>query len=124
MVNATRDPTRHAEMVAIDRMLVTAGNSSDALCLSRDIIRKSAHADIPEDSSLLLTNNSNDEKKSKDEFTSWGNHDDGKGWKKGYGWKSGRTYPVDVLSECDLYVRLKQLWFGSSIHFEVSSTER
>lgn len=108
MVNATRDATRHAEIVAIDR-LITAGNSSDALCLSRDVIRKSAHADIPKDSRLNDTN-AGSGGASKEDFitTAYGcDYDDGKGWKKGYGWNNGRAYPVDILKECDLYVTVE-----------------
>jgi tRNA-specific adenosine deaminase 2 len=93
-VNATRDATRHAEMVAIDRML-SRGRSSDQMKLPADVIRKSAHGKIPNDNVL-------------------GKESDGdrwlnvpsceRHWKNTFGWRSGRTYNKDVFSKCDLYV--------------------
>ncbi|KAL3780088.1 hypothetical protein ACHAW5_004572 [Stephanodiscus triporus] len=45
-VNATRDATRHAELVAIDRML-TRGRSSDQMKLPPDVICQAAHGKLP-----------------------------------------------------------------------------
>ena len=96
-VNATRDATRHAEIVAIDRML-TGGMSSDLLRLPPEVIAKAAHGAIPADSPLSSSNSTLDDDK-------WVNvPDDPKHWKNQYGWGSGRTYSSDVFSKCDLYV--------------------
>ena len=89
-VNATRDATRHAEMVAIDRML-TQSQSSDQLKLPADVIQKSAHGKIPEN------------------YTSGDDHwvnvrEDKDHWKNSVGWGSGKTYDAKILSRCDLYV--------------------
>ena len=121
-VNATRDATRHAELVAIDRML-TGGLSSDRQRLPPRILARSAHGRIPEDNPLLreattgagggggadvpsptsssgadgaLINGWND---------AWINVPDDRGhWKNGYGWGSGRLYDADIFKRCDLYV--------------------
>ena len=37
MVNATRDATRHAEIIAVDRML-TGAIASDQLCLPKEVM--------------------------------------------------------------------------------------
>ena len=93
-VNATRDATRHAEMVAIDRML-TQGRSSDQMKLPADVIRKSAHGKIPNENVLW-------KEKVGDK---WINVPFFKGhWKNELGWRSGRKYDKDVFSKCDLYV--------------------
>jgi tRNA(Arg) A34 adenosine deaminase TadA len=89
-VNATRDATRHAEMVAIDRML-SKGRSSDLLKLPAEVICKSAHGKIPDSFS------------SRDDV--WVNVSSQKDhWKNGYGWGSGRVYEKEILARCDLYV--------------------
>ena len=90
-VNATRDATRHAEMVAIDRML-TLGRSSDRMKLSSDIICKSAHGkNVPQ------SNKVDDEK--------WINIPQCKNhWKNTFGWGSGRVVTKEIFSQCDLYV--------------------
>lgn len=89
-VNATRDATRHAEVVAIDRMLSQA-RSSDQLKLPAEVIRKSAHGKIP------------DSYASGDDH--WENVPDEKDhWKNGFGWGSGRSYDRKILERCDLYV--------------------
>jgi len=93
-VNATRDATRHAEMVAIDRML-TKGRSSDQMKLPADVIQKSAHGKIPNDNML-------GKEKDGDKWTnvpSCTSH-----WKNDFGWGSDRIYNKDVFSKCDLYV--------------------
>jgi tRNA-specific adenosine deaminase 2 len=81
-VNACRDATRHAEIVAIDRML--SGSVScdyqnmidDKLDHGRDIF-KDRWENIKEDKTH---------------------------WKNSFGWGSGRIFQKDVLSLCDLYV--------------------
>ena len=93
-VNATRDATRHAEIVAIDRML-TRGRSSDQMKLPLDVIRKSAHGKIPKAYSPGKQGND-------DNWTnipSCGGH-----WKNTFGWGSGRVYEKNFFSNCDLYV--------------------
>jgi tRNA(Arg) A34 adenosine deaminase TadA len=98
-VNCTRDATRHAEIVAIDRML-TGGQSSDLLRLPSDVIATSAHGSVPQNSALLS-------KEQREELyrDKWVNvPDDPSHWKNNYGWGSGRTYPQSVFRNCDLYV--------------------
>lgn len=96
-VNATRDATRHAEVVAMDRML-TQGKSSDQLRLPPSLVAKAAHGTIPDDSPLQQSpDDAMDDK--------WVNvPDDPSHWKNEYGWRSGKTYTADVFSKCDLYV--------------------
>ena len=89
-VNATRDATRHAEIVAMDRML-TGSRSSDQLRLPRDVILKSAHGKVPE-------NYSSDH----DHWVNMPREKDH--WKNKFGWGSGRIYDGKVLERCDLYV--------------------
>lgn len=91
-VNATRDATRHAEIVAIDRML-TQGVSSDQLRLN-----KAAHGTIPADSPLQTS----PDQVMQDKWINVPN--DPSHWKNEYGWQSGKTYTADVFSKCDLYV--------------------
>jgi tRNA(Arg) A34 adenosine deaminase TadA len=92
-VNATRDATRHAEVVAIDRML-SLGQSSDALKLPADVIRKSAHGKIPDSYSSVVT-----------EDDHWVNIPSIKDhWKNRFGWGSGKVYDKEILLKCDLYV--------------------
>jgi tRNA-specific adenosine deaminase 2 len=100
-VNATRDATRHAEIVAIDRAL-TGGISSDQLRLPPEIMAQSARtAKVPEDSPLL---------QSKDNLTiffkdKWTNVPDNPNhWKNTFGWQSGRLLDQETLSKCHLYV--------------------
>ena len=97
-VNATRDATRHAEMIAIDRML-TLGRASDQMKLSSDVICKSAHGtNIPKS----YTSTSEDKKKLDDKWINipqCQHH-----WKNTFGWGSGRVYKKDIFKQCDLYV--------------------
>ncbi|CAB9504916.1 specific adenosine deaminase 2 [Seminavis robusta] len=78
-VNATRDASRHAEIVAVDRML-TLGVSSDQLRLPPYIMAQSATT--PEQQKALQ-----EEKDAMDD-----------------GWGSGQVYPISILSQCHLYV--------------------
>ena len=91
-VNATRDASRHAECIAIDRIMM--GGMRDRNRLPQPIICQAAHGSIPQNSAL------------KEEF-----HDelvnvssDKTHWKNTYGWGSGRTYNKDIFKKCDLYV--------------------
>jgi tRNA(Arg) A34 adenosine deaminase TadA len=107
-VNATRDATRHAEMVAIDRML-SKGRSSDLLKLPAEVICKSAHGKIP------------------DSFTSrddvWVNVSSQKDhWKNGYGWGSGRVYEKEILERCDLYVTCEPCIMVSNLLLDLVRT--
>jgi tRNA(Arg) A34 adenosine deaminase TadA len=96
-VNATRDATRHAEMVAIDRML-TRGRSSDQMKLPADIICNSM-----EEGETPLIDDSQERMKSNHD--QWINIPQCKDhWKNSFGWGSGRVYDKDILSQCDLYV--------------------
>lgn len=91
-VNATRDATRHAELVALDRLLA-GGRSSDRLRLPAAAVRAAAHGTPPAMSPAA------------GEDDRWINvpscvdH-----WKNSFGWGSGRTYAADILAHCDLYV--------------------
>lgn len=106
-VNATRDATRHAEIVAIDRML-TSGRSSDQMKLSEDVICKSAHGKVPSaytNSNPSSSCSSEGVTKNKIMNDSWINVPSCKGhWKNSFGWGSGRVYNKEILSKCDLYV--------------------
>ncbi|KAL7554556.1 hypothetical protein ACHAWF_018014 [Thalassiosira exigua] len=93
-VNATRDASRHAEIVAIDRML-TRGRSSDQMKLPPGVICKSAHGKLP---SAYSSEKRNDNDKWVN-IASCDHH-----WKNSFGWGSDRVYTKDILSQCDLYV--------------------
>mmetsp|Transcript_15642 Transcript_15642/g.23689 ORF Transcript_15642/g.23689 Transcript_15642/m.23689 type:complete len:254 (-) Transcript_15642:344-1105(-) len=97
-VNYTRDATRHAELVAIDRM-TTGGESSDLLRLPLETVLKgSQNTNNPQ--SLL-----SDGRKQELFEDKWINDPDNlDSWKNSYGWGSGRLYPRDIFSKCDLYV--------------------
>jgi tRNA(Arg) A34 adenosine deaminase TadA len=96
-VNATRDATRHAEMVAIDRML-TGGQSSDQLRLPADILASSAHGKIP----AALQSKEHRQSLFED---NWVNvREDPSHWKNSYGWGSQRSFTIDIFAKCDLYV--------------------
>jgi tRNA(Arg) A34 adenosine deaminase TadA len=99
-VNATRDATRHAEIVALDRML-TGAASSDQLRLPPDTIFQTAHGGIPDDSPL-----STEEGRRMIMQDKWVNEPDTPDhWKNGYGWGSGQTtFQLQDLTKCDLYV--------------------
>jgi len=93
LVNATRDATRHAEIVAIDRLL-TGGISSDQLRLPVAAMAKSStiKSKSPEQLEQLYADK-------------WINEpDDPSHWKNTYGWQSGRLLSADALKDCHLYV--------------------
>ena len=103
-VNATRDATRHAEVVAIDRML-TGGLSSDHQRLPPDILAQSSHGCIPSDSPLLAASTKAAAMMINGWNDAWVNvPDEPNHWKNEYGWGSGRKYSADIFERCDLYV--------------------
>jgi tRNA-specific adenosine deaminase 2 len=99
-VNATRDATRHAEVVAIDRLL-TDGISTDQLRLPPDVGTKAApgaHA-IPDQVRKAREEQWDDR---------WVNVPDQLDhWKNGYGWRNSTKLElrsVDIFQHCHLYV--------------------
>lgn len=100
-VNCTRDATRHAELVAVDRML-TRGQSSDMLRLPSNVIaRAAARGTVPRDSALLLS----EERRELLFQDKWVNcPNDPTHWKNAYGWGTGRIFSEDIFPKCDLYV--------------------
>ena len=96
-VNATRDATRHAEMVAVDRML-TQSRSSDQMKLSPDVICKSVHGKNDVSQSKMMKED-DDDKWINMPQSSCRDH-----WKDSFGWGSGRLYDKNIFSHCDLYV--------------------
>jgi len=118
-VNATRDATRHAECVAIDRML-TGGLASDRSRLPPSVVIKAAHGKVPSEHPLSTPKSDVDHsgqigddvvtlEQPKDlnkvfadywiNIPTEKNH-----WKNSYGWGSGRIYQKNIFSRCDLYV--------------------
>lgn len=96
-VNATRDATRHAEIVAIDRIL-THGRSSDQLNLPPEVIICRSE----EEGETNIADYTQERLKYDDE---WINIPECKDhWKNSFGWGSGRVYDRNILSQCDLYV--------------------
>lgn len=90
-VNATRDATRHAEVVAIDRLL-TGGCSSDQLRLPISAMASTTTTTTPSDPEKF-------------HHDAWVNvPDDPTHWKNTYGWQSGRRLPLKALKDCHLYV--------------------
>ena len=104
-VNATRDATRHAEIVAIDRML-TLGVSSDQLRLPPTVFAQSARNDmLPADSPLLKHKNEEDSQLLRQFEDKWLNvPNEPSHWKNSYGWGSGRAFDAGALAHCCLYV--------------------
>ena len=99
-VNATRDATRHAEMVAIDRML-TGGVSSDQLRLPPEVFAR------PDRAAMLPVNSPLLDKSKLDLYFQdkwWNVPENPSHWKNSYGWGSGRLYDAKALSQCHLYV--------------------
>ncbi len=107
-VNATRDATRHAECIAIDRM-ITGGLVSDKMRLPKDVYMKK------KTTKNLKTNDADDEhtvnslevKVDDDcyEKDEWINvPSDTNHWKNSYGWGSGKLYKQNIFQKCDLYV--------------------
>lgn len=114
-VNATRDATRHAECIAIDRIL-TGGLMSDQCRLPQNVIY-SKQVVASDSNGLSCTENiSADGSATTDYNDEWINiPEDGNHWKNMFGWKQGvqksgnRTdstilFSKPVFSKCDLYV--------------------
>ena len=103
-VNATRDATRHAECIAIDRML-TGGMMSDQSRLPQPVIVKAAHGKAPD---------SFDKERFHDDWINIHAKDDNdngnekfgstKHWKNEYGFGSGKLFKREIFKKCDLYV--------------------
>jgi pyrimidine deaminase RibD-like protein len=110
-VNATRDATQHAEMVAIDRMF-TGGQSSDHLRLPPRVLAQSAHGRVPNESPLLNSADGAGGSCSSSASATvnglneaWINvPEEPKHWKNGYDWGSRKKYTADIFQICDLYV--------------------
>jgi len=87
-VNACRDATRHAEIVAIDRILT--GSISCDYQNEVDVIGSS------------IQNINNRQQIFNDR---WENvKEDKTHWKNSFGWGSGRIFKKDIFPLCDLYV--------------------
>jgi tRNA-specific adenosine deaminase 2 len=101
-VNATRDATRHAEIVAIDRLL-TDGQSSDQLRLPPEIDTKgssSIPSRIPDSVQIARAMQWED---------TWINEPDSPThWKNLFGWRNNHyadsLRSPDILSSCELFV--------------------
>lgn len=100
-VNATRDATRHAEVVALDRLL-TDGRSSDMLRLPTSVLTRSARAEmLPPESPLLRANRALLQEFWHDKWVN--DQMDPTSWKNSYGWGSGQRLSEKDLSQCRLY---------------------
>ena len=107
-VNATRDATRHAELVAIDRM-INRGRSSDALRLPYDVMCGayahgralppiSGHSSTDGTTATTATTTHDDDDDDDDRWINVPNRVDH--WKNSYGWGSGRIYDCEILKKC------------------------
>eukprot|EP00980_Cylindrotheca_fusiformis_P025056 scaffold12982_cov129-Cylindrotheca_fusiformis.AAC.4 len=98
-VNATRDATRHAEIVAIDRLL-TLGASSDRLRLNPD-----AGGNKNVRVSGFQLHQKARQKQWKDRWVNISSQPDH--WKNSYGWRNNKNPQLsssEIFSHCDLYV--------------------
>ena len=105
-VNATRDATRHAECIAIDRML-TGGLVSDKLRLPEHVFLKKRKKKTGDSSSVLQSNQGvEEEEENYDHYNDkWRNiPSESNHWKNSYGWGTGRLYKREIFKKCDLYV--------------------
>lgn len=105
-VNATRDASRHAEIVALDRLL-TGGVSSDALRLPATATARAAPATLSTVDSPLLHSQAGDELQALEDYwrDAWVNvPDDPSHWKNQYGWGTGKQLALQDLPNCRLYV--------------------
>ena len=96
-VNATRDATRHAELVALDRLLA-GGRCSDRLRLPAAAVRAAAHGTPPPAPRPGAAADEEDG----DRWVNVPSRADH--WKNSFGWGSGRVLDAGVLAHCDLYV--------------------
>jgi tRNA-specific adenosine deaminase 2 len=100
-VNATRDATRHAEIVAIDRLL-SDGQSSDQL-------RLPLHVNARGGSNQLNIPRSVQEARERQWEDTWTNRPDCQDhWKNLFGWRKNQGMDelrsLDVFSSCELFV--------------------
>jgi tRNA-specific adenosine deaminase 2 len=100
-VNATRDATRHAELVAIDRLL-TGGSSSDQLRLPPDVGYSKAESTSTIPDQLQKARAAQWEDR-------WINvPEDSTHWKNSYGWRNNKgkadLASVEIFRHCHLYV--------------------
>ncbi len=111
-VNATRDATRHAECIAIDRM-ITGGLLSDKMRLPRHVyLKKKTNGNDcgDNDNSTCCTTTADKTKTTTgDDYNQdekkWVNvPTDENHWKNSYGWGSGKLYKRSIFQYCDLYV--------------------
>mmetsp|Transcript_25078 Transcript_25078/g.37506 ORF Transcript_25078/g.37506 Transcript_25078/m.37506 type:complete len:361 (-) Transcript_25078:580-1662(-) len=111
-VNATRDATRHAECIAIDRML-TGSLVSDRLRLPQHVFLKKLEKKNKEARSTKGYDHRNNNDHGGDkgdenydyESDRWTNvPSDPDHWKNKFGWGSGQLYKRDIFQKCDLYV--------------------
>lgn len=127
-VNATRDATRHAECIAIDRML-TGGLTSDKMRLPQHVFIKKLIQVRDYDVSSNRKNNEDDvddvNRDSDNYDDSWINvPSDPNHWKNKVGWGSNRLYKRDVFKNCDLYVTCEPCIMVSfnSLYMTLSTT--
>eukprot|EP00978_Attheya_sp_CCMP212_P006264 scaffold14188_cov50-Attheya_sp.AAC.3 len=103
-VNATRDATRHSELVAIDRML-TGGVASDQLRLTPNVMANAVHGALPSKYYTLQQHDKGPQHLADVFGDRWinvpanPNH-----WKNEYGWGTGKIFDKDIFAQCDLYV--------------------
>lgn len=118
-VNATRDATRHAEVVAIDRLL-TGGASSDQLRLPVSVLSQSLGSKIKNNRAKDNYGETIEEMRRLETLyqDTWINEpNDPTHWKNAYGWRGWppsstdersnqeqRLLPMDALNDCCLYV--------------------
>lgn len=103
-VNATRDATRHAECVAIDRML-TGGLASDQLRMAAEVIVRSSSSHQKNNKDLTTECQHLLSRRKEIYEDRWINvESDPHHWKNQYGWGSKKKYSSDIFQKCDLYV--------------------
>jgi tRNA-specific adenosine deaminase 2 len=103
-VNATRDATRHAEIVAIDRLL-TLGASSDQLRLKPSLGEYNNNKQTEGSTSFQAHNKARQEQWE----DRWINvKDQPAHWRNSFGWRSNKGIPefrrTEIFKSCDLYV--------------------
>ena len=104
-VNACRDATRHAEIVAIDRML-TGSVSSDYQNKIEGSLFNHPGADDPHRQQDIYS------KDTMENIKGGKSH-----WKNSFGWGSGRIFQKDVFPMCDLYVTCEPCIMVRELHF-------
>jgi tRNA(Arg) A34 adenosine deaminase TadA len=103
-VNATRDATRHAECIAIDRM-ITGGLVSDKMRLPPHVFLKKMKKKKTETTSTASTESTTSIPENTNDHDKWTNvPSDPNHWKNAFGWGSGKLYKRDIFKKCDLYV--------------------